>query len=196
MLSARVDRRSLLKAATTALLSAGGGFVAVGLFKAMGPAAGEGPASPPVRYPVADLRVGQAATLTWGGRPVCVLHRSSADIAWLLGRPQPTQQPGAAPTSFRATPLRSLTPDYFVFEPVCTLDDRVVVRDDSGVFPTRGLVCPRCGTRYDLAGRVFSGPAPRSLTVPPYHFEGPALVVVGEDQIARLEDPRRSALIG
>ena len=181
MPSARVDRRSLLKAATTALLLGGGGFVAVGLFKAMGPATGEGPANPPVRYPLADLRVGQAATLTWGGRPVCILHRSPADIAWLLGRPQPTSHPSGAQASFRGTPLRSLTPDYFVFEPVCTLHDGVVVRDDSGAFPTRGLVCPHCGTRYDLAGCVFSGPAPRSLDVPPYRFEGPDVLVVGQE---------------
>jgi len=181
MPSALVDRRSLLKATTAVLLLAGGGFVAVGLFKAMGPAAGNGPANPPVRYPLADLRVGQSATLTWGGRPVCILHRSPADIAWLLARPQPALHPAAAPTSFRATPLRSLTPDYFVFEPVCTFDNRIVVRDDSGAFPTRGLVCPRCGTRYDLAGRIFSGPAPRGLQVPPYRFEGPDVLVVGEE---------------
>ena len=181
MPSSLVDRRSLLKAATTALLLAGGGFVAVGLFKAMGPAAGEGPANPPVRYPLDGLGLGHTANLTWGGKPVSILHRSSADIAWLLARPRPTLHPGAATTSFRATPLRSLTPDYFVFEPICTLHEAIVVRDDSGAFPTRGLVCPRCGTRYDLAGRVFSGPAPRSLTVPPYHFEGPDMLVIGEE---------------
>ena len=181
MASAPVDRRSLLKAATTALLLGGGGFVAVGLFRAMGPAAGEGPSNPPVRYPLDGLGVGQTASLIWGGRMVSVLHRSPADIAWLLARPQPATHAGAAPTSFRAAPLRSLTPNYFVFEPVCTLHDVRVVRDDSGAFPTRGLVCPRCGTRYDLAGRVFSGPAPRSLTVPPYRFEGPDTLVLGEE---------------
>jgi len=178
-----VDRRSLLKVAATALLFTGGGFVVAGLFKAMEPAAGEGAVNPPVRYPLADLRVGQSATLAWGGKPICVLHRSPADIGWLLARSQPTQHPRAAPTSFRATPLRSLTPDYFVFEPACTLDNRLVVRDDSGAFPTRGLVCPQCGTRYDLAGRIFSGPAPHSLTVPPYRFEGPDLLVVGEEAV-------------
>jgi len=178
---APVDRRSLLMTATTGLLLAGGGFVTVGLFKAMGPAVGEGPSHPPVRYPLDGLRVGQTATLTWGGRAVCILHRSPADIAWLLARPQPKLHAGAAPTSIRGAPLRSVTPDYFVFEPVCTLDNAVVVRDDSGVFPTRGLACPRCGSRYDVAGRVFSGPAPRSLVVPPYRFDGSDVLVIGEE---------------
>jgi Rieske Fe-S protein len=32
------------------------------------------------------------------------------------------------------------------------------------------MVCPCCGSRYDLAGRVFEGPAPTNLRVPPYRF--------------------------
>ena len=44
-----------------------------------------------------------------------------------------------------------------------------------------GFFCPCHGSRFDLAGRVFQGvPAPINLQVPPYHFEGDSLVVVGE----------------
>jgi len=181
MSGAPVDRRSLLMAAATGLLVVGVGYTAVGLFKAMSPAAGDGPANPPVRYPLSELRVGQTVNLTWAGKPIQILHRSPADIAWLMARP--LAPPGGARPSFRATPLRSLTPDYFVYEAACTRDRCVVARDDPGDAPIRGLACPCCGSRYDLAGRVTSGPATRSLAVPPYHFEGADLIVIGEDQV-------------
>jgi ubiquinol-cytochrome c reductase iron-sulfur subunit len=45
-----------------------------------------------------------------------------------------------------------------------------------------GFFCPCHGSRYDLAGRVFKNmPAPKNLEVPPYHFLGDNVIVVGKD---------------
>jgi ubiquinol-cytochrome c reductase iron-sulfur subunit len=45
-----------------------------------------------------------------------------------------------------------------------------------------GYFCPCHGSKYDLAGRVFSGvPAPYILPVPPYHFPSDKVLRVGEN---------------
>jgi ubiquinol-cytochrome c reductase iron-sulfur subunit len=45
-----------------------------------------------------------------------------------------------------------------------------------------GYFCPCHGSKYDLAGRVYSGvPAPYNLPVPPYSFPSKTTVRIGED---------------
>jgi ubiquinol-cytochrome c reductase iron-sulfur subunit len=46
-----------------------------------------------------------------------------------------------------------------------------------------GFFCPCHGSRFDLAGRVYSGsPASRNMEVPPYSFESDNVLVVGVDE--------------
>ena len=46
-----------------------------------------------------------------------------------------------------------------------------------------GFFCPCHGSRFDLAGRVYSGsPASRNMQVPPYSFESENILVVGVDE--------------
>jgi len=45
-----------------------------------------------------------------------------------------------------------------------------------------GFFCPCHGSRFDLAGRVYSGsPASRNMEVPPYYYESDDVLVIGED---------------
>jgi ubiquinol-cytochrome c reductase iron-sulfur subunit len=45
-----------------------------------------------------------------------------------------------------------------------------------------GYLCPCHGSKYDLAGRVYSGvPAPYNLPVPPYHMVNDKTVRIGEN---------------
>ena len=45
-----------------------------------------------------------------------------------------------------------------------------------------GFFCPCHGSKFDMAGRVYSGvPAAYNLEVPPHHFEGDSVLIVGID---------------
>ena len=45
-----------------------------------------------------------------------------------------------------------------------------------------GYFCPCHGSKYDLAGRVYSGvPAPYNLPVPPYRFVNDKTLRIGEN---------------
>ena len=60
-----------------------------------------------------------------------------------------------------------------VCSPHCTRDHCIVHREKpDGVDGIHYLQCPCCGSKYDLAGRAFTGPAPHNLMVPEYSFIG------------------------
>lgn len=63
---------------------------------------------------------------------------------------------------------RSLRPEIMVCIAECTRDG-VVVSNMGGSFDG-GWMCPACGSKYDLAGRAYSGPAPSNLRVPLHRF--------------------------
>lgn len=61
---------------------------------------------------------------------------------------------------------RSLKPEIMICEGRCTHDGCVMRREQF----SNELRCPCCGSRYDLAGRAFTGPAPANLKVPNYRY--------------------------
>jgi len=62
---------------------------------------------------------------------------------------------------------RSLRPDIMVCVGTCTRGDCLVRRASAEEFE---LACPCCASRYDLAGRVSTGPAPTNLRIPAHRF--------------------------
>ena len=72
-------------------------------------------------------------------------------------------------------------PEWLVLLGVCTHLGCVPINaaGDYG-----GWFCPCHGSRFDLAGRVYTGsPASDNLVVPPYYFESDNVIVIGEDEV-------------
>jgi ubiquinol-cytochrome c reductase iron-sulfur subunit len=128
----------------------------------------------------------------WRGRPIFIVKRSEGALAALNEDPdrltdpesQDPEQPNYAQNEYRSrTPevlvLVGLCPHLF-----CSPTPHVELRPQPFDSDWRGgFFCPCHGSRFDLAGRVYSGsPASRNMQVPPYSFEGDHVLVIGIDE--------------
>lgn len=92
------------------------------------------------------------------------------------------QQPSYAQNRYR-----SIKEEYLVTVGICThLGCSPQYLEDSfgeqveGV--PSGFFCPCHGSKFDIAGRVFSGvPAPYNLVVPPHYYIDDTTILIGED---------------
>ncbi|TGD72118.1 ubiquinol-cytochrome c reductase iron-sulfur subunit [Mangrovimicrobium sediminis] len=186
-------RRKFLTAATSAVGVAGAVGIAVPFLGSWNPSAKAKAAGAPVKADIGKLEPGQMVIVEWRGKPVYVVHRTPAQLETLPGLDGKLKDPKSE-ISLQPTYItgedRSLRPEILVLEGVCThlgcapayrpeLGAEANVGDDSWV---GGFFCPCHGSRFDMAGRVYSGvPAPTNLVVPPYSFEGDNILVVGVD---------------
>ena len=82
---------------------------------------------------------------------------------------------------------RSISPELMVMEGVCThlgcSPSAKLTPGELGNDWPGGFYCPCHGSKFDVAGRVFTGsPAPKNLVVPPHMFAGTSLTIgVGQD---------------
>ena len=179
------QRRRLLIATTSAV--GGLGLVAgsVPFVCALRPSRSAELAAAPVEVDLKALREGEQLTVQWRGQPVCVLRRSAADQARLLadqaGLADPDSRESSQPP-YVDPRLRSRRPDIFVVTAICTHLGCIPSLAPSGTDREGGYLCPCHGSQFDLAGRVYRDqPAPLNLAVPPYHFRGDNLLVIGSD---------------
>ncbi|WP_024973262.1 ubiquinol-cytochrome c reductase iron-sulfur subunit [Ralstonia pickettii] len=147
----------------------------------------------PVEVSLGAVEPGVLVTVAWRGKPVWILHRTTAMLEGLgkhddlLSDPrseQTQQQP-----AYARNVTRSLRPDFFVAIGICThlgciptYRPDVSPADLGGRWPG-GFFCPCHGSKFDLAGRVFRNvPAPLNLEIPPYEYQGEARLVIGQDR--------------
>ncbi|HXM85180.1 MAG TPA: ubiquinol-cytochrome c reductase iron-sulfur subunit [Stellaceae bacterium] len=185
-------RRDFLVIAANALMGVGAACVAWPLIKSMNPAQDVLAAGAPVDIDISSVQPGQQIVVLWRSRPIFIVRRppdmltklqSDADHS-LLRDPdsEVVQQPPYAKNQYR-----SVKPDVLVLVGICThlgcIPNFVPAAGGSlGDNWPGGYFCPCHGSRYDLAGRVFSGvPAPYNLPVPPYHFVSDTVVRIGEN---------------
>src|SRR6202046_4432547 len=186
-------RRDFLYIATGTVAAVGAAAVLVPLIAQMNPDASTLAAGGPVDLDVSKIAPGQQVVVRWRERPIFVFHRTPETLKTLqdpkllslLSDPnsQQIQQP---PYATNAT--RSIKPEYRV---------RVAISPHPAGIPMfyphpsastpvsdwrGGYFCPCHGSKYDPAGRVFSGvPAPYNLPVPPYRFVNATTLRVGEN---------------
>ncbi|MEO8672285.1 MAG: ubiquinol-cytochrome c reductase iron-sulfur subunit [Tahibacter sp.] len=188
-------RRRFLTATTAVVGGAGAIAAAVPFIKSWLPSARAKTAGAPVTVEIAKLEVGQMLTVggntpEWRGQPIWIIHRSKEQLAALgtlkdrLKDPESSnedQQPKYAQNEYRSS-----RPEYLVMVGICThLGCSPKFHGELRPEPfdeqwKGGFFCPCHKSRFDMAGRVFQGvPAPTNLKVPPYHFEGDNILVIG-----------------
>lgn len=142
-------------------------------------------------FELSDLKGGEPATISIDSLPITIFRRTETDLRWLK-KPPFGQRDGGQATGYAFHDAdsavsrqpawaknwhRSLRPEIMVCVATCTRGDCIVRRTtDAMTRVVDTLQCPCCGSRYDLSGRIFSGPARENLRVPPYRFIGPGTI--------------------
>jgi ubiquinol-cytochrome c reductase iron-sulfur subunit len=189
--SVDLKKRRTLVAATSVVGAVGAGFVAVPFLKSWSPSEKAKAAGAPVEAEIGKLEPGQMLRVKWRGKPVWIVRRTEKNLADmeqlndLLLDPASDmpQQP-----EYCKNPARSIKPEFLVAVGICThLGCSPTYRPelapaDLGANWKGGFFCPCHGSRFDLAGRVFSGvPAPKNLEIPPHQYLGDSVILVGVD---------------
>jgi ubiquinol-cytochrome c reductase iron-sulfur subunit len=189
-------RRDFLYIATATVGAVGAAATLVPLIDQMNPDASTLAAGGPVDLDVSKVAEGQQIVIRWRQRPIFVFRRpkdtlaamQSSQMISLLADPnsEQLQQPPYA-TNWH----RSIKPELGVLVGICTHLGCIPLfyPTASATTPVAnwpgGYFCPCHGSKYDPAGRVFSGvPAPYNLPVPPYRFVNDTTLRVGENDAA------------
>ena len=186
-------RRDFLTLVALAGAAVGAGAIVWPFIDSMEPAADTLAAGEAVDVDLTKVALGQQIVVVWRGKPIFVLNRTPEAIKGLsepklLARladasSRTNQQPKYAENAYR-----SANPEYAVLVGICThlgcvpgYFPNVSASDPAPDWPG-GYLCPCHGSKYDLAGRVYSGvPAPYNLPVPPYMMVNATTVRIGEN---------------
>lgn len=186
-----VSKRQFLTSALTVVGAVGTGYLAVPFLAQMQPSVKAMAGGAPVEVDLSKMEPGQLLRVAWRGKPVWILNRTPQALTTLKELESQLSDPNSnesiqPDTSKNA--VRSIKPEIFVAIGLCThLGCSPTFRpelapNDLGPDWKGGFFCPCHGSRFDLAGRVYSGvPAPTNLEVPPHHYLSDTLLLVGED---------------
>lgn len=190
-MSVDLKKRRFLTAATSVVGAVGAGFVAVPFLKSWNPSEKAKAAGAPVEADISKLEPGQMMRVKWRGKPVWVVHRTEKNLQDMEGLTDVLLDPDSVEPQqpeYCQNAYRSRNPKYLVAVGICThlgcspTYRPEVAPHDLGADWVGGFFCPCHGSRFDLAGRVYSGvPAPKNLEIPPYTFLSDTRILVGED---------------
>lgn len=183
------NRRHFLTVATAVTGLAGAGLVSVPFIASLKPSARAQALGAPVEVPIGRMKPGELVRVLWRGKLVFVLRRDKAMLAKLADNDGKLRDPNSEVATqqppYAANATRSVRPEYLVVEGACTHLGCAPI-EDFEVRPVDGwnggFFCPCHGSKFDLAGRVFTGvPAPTNLRIPPYRFVRDDLILIGQD---------------
>jgi ubiquinol-cytochrome c reductase iron-sulfur subunit len=186
-----LGKRRMLTAATSAVGAVGAAFVAVPFIASMQPSERAKAAGAPVEADISKLEPGQLLRVKWRGKPVWIVSRTQEMLDTLPTLDDQLRDPDSNESEqpeYCKNPHRSQKPELLVAIGICThLGCSPTYRPDVapadlGADWKGGFFCPCHGSRFDLAGRVYSGvPAPLNLAIPPYQFLSDTNLLIGED---------------
>jgi ubiquinol-cytochrome c reductase iron-sulfur subunit len=188
-----VSRRDFLTLVALAGAAVGTGAIAWPFIDSMQPAADTLAAGEPLDIDVSKIAPGQQIVVVWRGKPILIVRRTPEALKTLqdpklLGVLSDPDSKVLQQPDYAVNWHRSVNPEFAVMVGICTHLGCVPVffPNPSATDPLPnwpgGYLCPCHGSKYDLAGRVYSGvPAPYNLPVPPYKVVNEKTVRIGEN---------------
>jgi len=187
-------RRRLLVTSTSAVGAVGVVGAAVPFVGSWSPSAKARAAGAPVRIDISRLRAGEmlGPIPAWRGKPIFIVKRSPELLDALNENPDRLTDPNSLEPeqpAYAQNETRSRTPDVIILVGLCphlfcSPTPHIELRpQDFDADWNGGFFCPCHGSRFDLAGRVYSGsPASRNMQVPPHSYETENILVIGVDE--------------
>ena len=191
--SSELTRRDFLYVATAAAGAIGTASTLIPLIDQMNPDASTIAAGGPVDLDLANIQPGQQVVVRWRDRPIFVVNRPPRMLQTLQDQKLVSQLADPQSAELQQPPYadnwhRSIKPEYGVIVGICThlgcIPKFEPLTNATEPAPNwqGGYFCPCHGSKYDLAGRVFSGvPAPYNLPIPPYYFVNDKTIRIGEN---------------
>jgi ubiquinol-cytochrome c reductase iron-sulfur subunit len=187
------SRRDFLKLVATSGAAIGVGAIAWAFIDTMEPSQDVIAAGAPIDIDLKSLQPGQQIVVLWRGKPMLIV-RNTPEMLKGIREPALLQRLSDPDSTVHQQPPyaqnwhRSLNTDYTVLVGVCTHLGCLpgYMPSPSATTPVPnwpgGYFCPCHGSKYDLAGRVYSGvPAPYNLPIPPYYFPNATTLRIGQN---------------
>jgi ubiquinol-cytochrome c reductase iron-sulfur subunit len=187
-----LKKRRFLTATTAVVGAVGVGFAAVPFIANWQPSARAKAAGAPEEADVSGLEEGGLLRVKWRGKVCWVVHRTQQMLEDLPSLDDALADPNSEVASqqpaYCQNPTRAIKPKYFVAVGICThlgcspTFRPEVAPADLGPNWKGGFYCACHGSKFDLAGRVFSGvPAPTNLVIPPHSYVSDDVIMIGVD---------------
>ena len=184
-------RRNFLIGATTVTGVVGAGMAAWPFISSLIPSARAQALGAAVEVDVSKLEPGAMLRAEWRGAPIYVVNRTQVALDSLEAVTGQLRDPNSEQSDqppYAQNEYRSIRPQIWVGTGVCThlgcapLYRPEVAAAGLGADWQGGFFCPCHGSKFDLAGRVYSGvPAPLNLVVPPHRFLSDSVLLIGDD---------------
>ncbi|AWL12945.1 Quinol--cytochrome-c reductase [Saliniradius amylolyticus] len=186
------SRRRFLTIATSVVGGVGVVGAAVPFIASWNPSARAKAAGADVEVDISKMQPGQLLRVEWRSKPVWIVRRTPELLDALKQHEDQLKDPNSEEPQqpeFAKNYHRALKPEYLVTVGICTHLGCSPQHKKNGAFEENvegvkdGFFCPCHGSKFDMAGRVFSGvPAPLNLQIPPYQFIDDNTILVGSSE--------------